>query len=225
MKKHSIFGYHYSDLFGTFLMIIPFIISMQKYDVKQRVIPFIPWWTRVTTTEVMSPGLITGFLAISFYFALIIRYGFFRRNNFFEIIISFVKLFLNCWVIASLISCVLTTKASVKLSAFEISNSEVLLFTVLLSWIGMKSIAGYSWIIFILMGFSHLQQVDAAMGKMGFVFIITTAAAVLFQVQNYSDISSFLDDFRTTTGARMRGDISAAANDASYRIKKGLERF
>ena len=225
MKEHTFFGYRLSDLVGTLLMVIPLIISVQEYEVTARVIGFIPWWTRTTRTEVMTQDFITGFLAVAFYCALIVRYGFFRRNRFLEIIISSIKLCLNCWVIASLISVILTTDGSVKLFFGEISNSAFLLIAVILSWIGMKSIAGYSWILFIIMGFFHMQKVNAAMGRWGFVFIVTTALSMLLQVDDYVNINDFMNDFRATTGTRIRGDISAAANDTSNLIKEGIKRL
>ena len=77
-------------------------------------------------------------------------------------------------------------------------NSEVafLLFTVLLSWLGMKTVAGYSWIIFIFVATSHMIKVYNSMGMLGAIYIISIAISLFLQISNYSDIKGFFNDFR-----------------------------
>ena len=141
--------------------------------------------------------------------------------------ISGIRFFLNCWVIASLISVVITSgDHTVGFLIFQFNTSSILLIAVLFTWLGMKTIAGYSWIVFILAGISHAQEVDAAMGKTGAVFIITFAISMLLQIENYAHIQNFADDFRVAAGkysGAVKESLRAAGNDASSRASAAAD--
>ena len=219
-KRNTVFGFRNTDLLGIAIMIIPVCISQMSFDLTNRVIPFIPWITKTSKYNI-NPSLISAFLSAAFYISLIVRYGIFKRNTIMEAIISSIRTFLNCWCIAALLSIVITHGNSLySVHRFELNTSSILLFAVIFSWTGMKTLSGYSWIVFVLAAIAHAQQVDAAMGRTGAVFIITFAISMLLQIENYTNIQEFANDFRMLVNkSSMRDNMGAAMNDAKTRIE------
>ncbi len=225
----TLFGFRLTDLLGIIIMIIPFYISMMSFDSTKRVIPFIPWLTKTVQKDI-NPDLITAFLSVAFYGALIIRYGIFRRDNFAQAAISSIRFFLNCWVIAALISVVIDNggKENSSFGIFQFNTCTLLLAAVIFTWIGMKTIAGYSWIIFILAGIGRVNEIDKAMGKTGAVFIITFAISLFLQIENYAHIREFASDFRVSTGKysnTVKSNINLAAGDAAHRVSTAAKEI
>ena len=84
----------------------------------------------------------------------------------------------------------------------------------------MKTLSGYAWIVFILTGIGHAQKIDAAMRRTGAVFIITFSISMLLQIENYTNIQEFANDFRMLVNkSSMRDNMGAAMNDAKTRIE------
>ena len=226
-QKRTLFGFKISDLLGIAIMVIPFIISILSFDAKARIIPFIPWITH-TVKRNINPNYITAFCAAGFYCALIVRYGFFKKETLIEAIISSIRAFLDIWVLASLISSVITTgdNKAVSLSVFQFNTCTILLLAVILSWLGMKTIAGYSWIIFFLAGLNRLEQINQAMGMTGAVFIITAAISLFLQVENYANIKEFASDFMSSASRftpAIKESMNAATQDATQHIQDAAD--
>ena len=76
-------------------------------------------------------------------------------------------------------------------------QSTLLIFALLLSWLGMKAIAGFSWILFIVAAWRHFLEINSAMGMLGAIFILTLALSLFLQIKNYAVISDFMYDFRS----------------------------
>lgn len=201
MNRNNEFrNFNASDLLGISIMIIPFMISIVFNDY----LPpekFLFFTTKKGEPINIHPNMITSIFAVSFYAALIARYNIFRAGNIVEGIISSVRTFLNCWVLSSLLSIALPAKeisTNSNTLTTLLNNSEVTFFilAVILSWLGMKTIAGYSWIIFVLVACAHMIKVNNAMGMWGALFIITLTISLFLQISSYSNIKDFLSDFR-----------------------------
>ena len=175
--KKTVFGFHVADLLGIALMIIPCLISCYSFSTTAPRIAFLPKWIPFNRQEVevhVTPDISRALIAVAFYYgALIARYGIFKKDNLMEALISSVRTFLNCWGLAALLGIVLTTNSNetFSLGIFSINTASLLLFAVLFSWFGMKTLAGYVWIIFVLAGVKHFNMVSDAMGPWGAVFI------------------------------------------------------
>lgn len=190
-----------TDLLGIAIMIIPFIISIVFKHFKPNKFLFIT--TKQGEIINVQPNMVTSIFAVLFYAALIARYNIFRAANMAEGLISSARAFLNCWVLSSLLSLAIPSKIFDDNSIFSLlkqGNKEAFFFTfaVILSWLGMKTIAGYSWIIFIFVAMGHVNDVNKAMGMLGPVYIITIAISLFLQISNYSDIRDFINDFRVS---------------------------
>ena len=226
LSEKDLAGFGRSELLGIAIMIIPFMISIlfQHID-PAKTFWFIPISSQKVTT--IRPGLISTACAVAFYAALITRYsGVFRSRNLFEAIVSIVRAFLNCWVIAAIISIVIPTTVSESQSVigvfFSNPESTLLIIAVLLSWLGMKTIAGYSWVLFIIAAWKHLLIVNTKMNMLGAIFVLTFAISLFLQIRDYTVITEFMQDFRNSsekyTGF-IKSSINEAADDAANKAR------
>lgn len=220
MEKR-ILGYRISDLLGIAIMLIPFFISI--FFNKENPAQGFLFFRKPATNTNIQPSLIPTLCSVVFYAALVVRYeGIFKANNLFEAMVSSARAFLNCWVIAALIGIVFQKSTTISANSstwsvfFKNSGSTLLVFAILFSWLGMKSIAGYSWILFIAAAWKNLLVVNSAMGMIGAIFILTLAISLFLQIKNYSMIKDFIQDFRTRATkyqSEIRDDINQAADD------------
>ncbi len=220
-SEREILGFRLSDLLGVIIMIIPFLISI-LFKYTEEGISF--WFIQLSSDKTTSirPGLISAVCAVIFYASFITRYdGMFRAKNLFETLVSIVRAFLNCWVIASIISTVVPTTIPEKSSTLSVffnnPESTLLLLAILLSWLGMKTIAGYSWVLFIVAAWKHLLIVNSTMDMWGAVFVLTFAISLFLQVKDYTVMRDFMQEFRgkaMRVAASTSMEINAAANDA-----------
>ena len=229
-SEKDIMGFRLPDLVGIAIMIIPFIISIQfnHIDPAKTI-----WFIQITAEKETNirPGLISALLAAIFYASLIVRYpGIFTTQNLIEVIISSVRAFLNCWCIAALISTVVTMdipkNGSTLGMLFQHPGSFLLMLAILLSWLGMRTIAGYSWILFIIAAWKHFLVLNDVMNVLGAVFILTFAISLFLQVKDITYINDFMRDFRGKASKYAPGikqDVNAAMSDASVRIHEAEE--
>ena len=139
-------------------------------------------------------------------------------------------MFLDCWALSALIGTVVENGADknglITIFAFQFNTYFMLLLAVILSWIGMKTLSGYSWILFIIAGLKHLEEINDAMGMSGAALILAIAISLFLQINDFSNITDFMSDFRNVTGkysSDIRENVNAAVNDASSRIQETVE--
>lgn len=218
--EKTVLGFRPADLLGILIMIIPCVISYcwQK-EIPIKILGFID--IKKTETINIWPNMVTAIFAVAFYAALIIRFDFFKSNNLGQAIISSIRTFLDCWVLASLLSIVIPTKeanSSIFANMFQSTQLLSLLFAVVLTWLGMKSVAGYGWIVFIIAAAANMMKVNNAFERLGAVFIITAAISLFLQVKDLTNIKDFISDFKVGSNkytSQVRGSINSAVYDAA----------
>ena len=231
LSEKKLMGFGLTDLLGIAIMVIPFIISI----LFNHIIPGKRIWFLQLSSDTITnirPGLISALCAVIFYASLIVRYeGIFRMNNLFEAFVSIVRMFLNCWVIAAIVSLVVPTtipdKSNFLSVFFDNPESTLLLLAIILSWLGMKTIAGYSWILFIIAAWKHLLIVNSAMNMWGTVFVLSFAISLFLQVRDHTVIGDLAQEFRSKVMSRtetVKDEINAAADDVTQKVEtvKGL---
>lgn len=228
--KKTVLGFEVADLMGIIVMIIPVIISIVFRDiVPGKSLWFIPL-KRGSSVDI-QPDLIAMMFSAAFYVSLIVRYDIFKKDSLVEVIVSIVRTALNMWVIAAFVKIALQTGGDSQSGTWKTlmgNKAFVLLaFAIILSWLGMKSIAGYSWIFFILAAMENLLKVNASMRMKGALLVLFSVISLLLQISNYSVITEFKEDFRRNTGVygeRIKGDVNAAIYDTS-RIAHGAAEW
>ena len=225
-SEKPVFGFKPADLLGLVIMIIPFIITLMPFNVPQEVKKLIFFKSEeIVSKRILVPGMVSALCAVAFYSAVLVRFKLFQSENLFQGIISAIRTFLNCWVIAALLTMVVPTErvSGLSLSAFLQEHQTILLLlAILLSWVGMRTLSGYCWILFIIAAWEHIIKLDQAMGAWGAVFVITLVVSLLLQISSYADISDVIRDFSGSTSvhaATVRNNMSAAAADAAQRAE------
>lgn len=211
LSRKTVLGYPLSDIAGIFLMFIPFIISIVwQYNKKFLFI--------TVKTISIRPDLIMSLAAGAFYLALIIRYDFFKKETMLDIIISVIRAFLDIWVLASFFAFCLPTKNEF--------SYVVLVMSVLFSWLGIRSVAGYGWIFVIITGAKQMVSTSKLMGMTGAVYIIFIIISLILQVASASDFKNFFLEFngKSAKGREfVRESMEEAANETKHMVKQAAE--
>ena len=225
-SEKPIFGFHPADFLGMVIIILPFFITFKSFDVSQEVKKLIFFKSEeIISRRILMPGMVSALCSVTFYCALLVRFKLFRADNLIQGIISAIRTFFNCWVVAALLTMVVPTDKiqGISLSAFlQNHQSILLLLAILLSWIGMRTVSGYCWILFILAAWEHILRLDRAMGAWGAVFVITLVISLLLQISSYANLSDIIQDFRGSVSSHAttaRVNMSAAATDAAQRAE------
>ena len=224
ISENPVLGFRPADLFGILIMVIPFVISIEWKEE----IPVTYLWGLIdsgrTKTIAIAPYAVTTAIAVVFYLALVLRFNFFKANNLAQAIISSIRTFLDCWVLAAILSFAIPreeAKAYTLAAAFQNTKAMLLFFAVALTWLGMKTIAGYSWILFLIAAWSNVVNTSNAMGEMGAVFVLTAAISLMLQVKDVASAKDFLQEFRIGTStytAQVKNSINRAAYDATKKV-------
>lgn len=207
-KRNSFLGYHIADLIGIFLMIFPCYIVLRDFGPGKSLIP---WLSRSVN---LKPCMKTALLAVAFYIPFLLRYDMFRVSNLLDIIITIVRSFLDCLVIAGLMTIVVPNKNS--------PIPPLFIFGVVSSWLGMKTIAGYSWILFVIPAWSRLSTISKRMDVTGAVFIIMMSLAFLLQLCTYTDLKDLLEEFggiASKFSSNIKEEVNAATQDATQKAE------
>ena len=224
-RTKTILGFHPTDLLGIFLMLVPFYITFKEFSYQEGLF----LWVTKTVPKNIQPGMVSALCAVAFYVALILRCQLFKISTFAEGVVSTVRAFLNCWVIASLMTMIVPTETvnSLTISGFLKNNqSTFLLIGIVLSWVGMRTVSGYCWILFIIAAWNNLRILDKAMGMWGAVYIITLAISLLLQITNYVKLSDLLADFKgdlVKYSPTVKDNISFATKDAQKRARRAAD--
>lgn len=224
-RSNTLWGFNPTDLLGIAIMLVPFYITFKEFSYVKGLF----LWVTTTVPKNIRPGLVSSLCAVAFYVALILRCQLFKVGTFAEGIVSTVRAFLNCWVIASLMTMIVPTEtvSSLTLSGFLKNNqSTFLLIGIVLSWLGMRTISGYCWILFIIAAWKNLLVLDKAMGMWGAVYIITLAISLLLQITNYVSLADLLQDFKgeiSKYSPTVKRNMTFAAKDAQSRAKRASD--
>ena len=209
-SEKPILGFRSADLLGILIMIIPFVISI-KWHGETTI------WFRTKEVSILPHG-IPAFLAVVFYTALIVRFNFFKASNLAQALVSAVRTFLNCWVLASFLTIAIPKQDNNGIIDFlKDPQGTIVFFAIVLTWLGIKIVAGYSWILFIITGWRNVVIVNGEMGTLGAVFILTIAISLFLQIKDLSLAKGFLQDFKVGTEPVKRS-INSAVSDAEKRV-------
>ncbi|MCR5124065.1 MAG: hypothetical protein K6B43_02615 [Treponema sp.] len=162
-------------------MLIPVFLSFFTYHRES----FLGLWTDNVN---IHPNLVSTTFSVLLYSALILR-GIvqinFKSKKHLVLIFETLLTCLNILFIASFTSIFVNTSPIFKLinvGLFKAINpTSMLIAGVLLSWLGMKSIAGYVWIIMFFVSITQITKVSEAMGFVGAIYILSAFLSIAFQ--------------------------------------------
>jgi len=181
--------------------------------------PFIKNVPFPARTEFVFPGLMNGLWGLFFTTPIYLRRFIPFRNL---SIYSCLSFSLN-WLLFAVLAQLILGKSGVP------SNSimHILLMAgMLLSWLGMRSVAGFSWIGVVILGVFNLIRADIHLQWWGFFFLLFAVFSLLFQteVSPLDFLSGFIEDFKGKSHSQaaevIKDSISAAKETTSKYISK-----
>jgi len=183
-------------------------ISFMEFEVERRVFGFIPWGTEVVS---ISPSLISTMAAIVLYLSIVVRFKIRMLSNSYETTLTIIMTVLNILLCASFLSIFV---GDVNWTIFTIDSRIFLMIAIIFSWVGMRSVAGFVWIILFCFSLFRMIQVDEAMGNWGVVYIIAAFLGITLQAGDFtSEIHGLKEDFMGV-GAKIGADVNASKNVA-----------
>lgn len=196
--------YPVADFIGVLLMIIPAFIAATwgKSISEGRIFKHVTHYS-------IQPSAVTGLFGLIVIAAYVVRYGFFKKETILDVIISIARLALDAFVLAAILE--------MFLQSGEMFRCELLIFGGVMTWLGMKSIAGYSLILVILLNISGIGTLNSLMGIKGAIFFIFAGISFLLQLYNTGNIKDFWKDLISDSSSFSRlvkDDINAAIQDS-----------
>lgn len=166
LKEKKMLSFTIAILF----MLISVILSFGTYNYEKG-----GFFGHFKSTEhlTLAPTLITTMVAILIYSATIIR----NFKKYYSNIPKFIISIINILFLAGFLSVFFIDKATI----FGLDTRAILVAGVLLSWLGIRTISGYIWIILVLLGASRMSDVDAAMKGWGVIYILCAYLSIVVQ--------------------------------------------
>lgn len=207
MEKRNTFlksNFLVTEIIGISIQIIPFVICFLTFTEEKKLL-FFKWTNEVT----IRPGLLSSLFALIFY-------G----------ILSSIAMLLNVGVIASLFS-VLVSK-DFTFMGIDYAGIYILVIGIILTFLSMRTIAGYVFFLFLIIGVIRLISIDIAMGLWGFLYIAMMGISLFLQIPDLKDFSNLLYEFKGATAQiAKRGfeDIEYAGNDFSRKMENVKNKY
>ena len=224
MEKRNTFlksNFLVTEIIGIAIQIIPFVICFLTFTEDKNLL-FFKWTNEVT----IRPGLLSSLFALIFYGILSIRMNLFRKENWMDGILSSFAMLLNVGVIASLFSVFVSKDFS--LMGIDYAGIYILVIGIILTFLSMRTIAGYVFFLFLIIGVIRLISIDIAMGLWGFLYIAMMGISLFLQIPDLKDFSNLLYEFKGATAQiAKRGfeDIEYAGNDFSRKMENVKNKY
>lgn len=185
MKKLLVNGFitvlHYSKenrflLISIGCLVGALAIASQDYVYTEK---FLWFWDKAKKTNI-QPALVSTICAFFLVLPVFIRC---KANIIHDpSIIKLILLFLDALVVATFINCMITNENIIP--GIDVNGYTFLAGGLIISWIGIRAIAGYVWILLIISSLFRIIQVDHAMGIHGAAYICLCVIGIILQI-NY----------------------------------------
>jgi len=193
-------------------MFIPVLLSLGNYE-RQRFFVF-------HEDIIIRPNLITTMVAVFMYSSLLVR-GIVNIDLKTEktpiLVMEIVLLSLNVLFIASFLSIFVKEK-----TFLGVSSQGFLIFGIALSWLGVKSIAGYVWVLLFLLSLGNVSKINEAMDFLGAIYVLSAFISIAFQFipnNKFSELAqAFKSDFKVAKN-EIQEDLSEAKETTEKIIK------
>jgi len=199
------------------LMVVAVIIACQSYTYTKQgfIIPFVNFEIGRSSKEMtLMPNLLSTLFAVILYSGVVIRNKFEIFKNPLKIVLCIVNVLFLSTITGVFIA------GDFKLPFVNINGYAILFFAIVMSWLGMKSISGYAWIILLVCSLGHMTRVSASMGFVGAIYILSSFISLGMQIASgylSVDKEAFKRDFYNTGNA-----ISVDINQSIETSKKVL---
>ena len=112
----------------------------------------------------------------------------------------------------------LCSKDPLPIPGITISCQTFMFFAIILSWMGMRQIAGFIWLAVIALGCMRLSSLEIAWGLTGAVYITFAFVSLILQgwkIYNLGSLNDLRTEFLGSAAKQVAGDIKASADFVS----------
>jgi len=179
------------------LMAIPVFLALFKYPTDKH------WYEVWKDNEVsIAPNMFTMLYAIALYVAVIVRYDLPFLQKLKEIQSADNQNYVGWREITLIVLNLLFCSSFIGIltgweSMFGLFDGKVfVVFAIILSWLGIKQIAGYVWVGVFICSMFNMSKVSDAMGFSGVIYILCAFFGIAFQlIGHHQLLKSFKEDF------------------------------
>lgn len=168
---------------------------------------------KVQTT--LSPALISTLCSFFLVIPVFVRCKADIINN--PTLINIILLLLDSLVVATFIRCFLDSDNIIP--GIPVNGYTFLGVGILLSWVGIRPIAGYAWIALVIIALFRVVEVDQAMGIWGAAYLCLCILGILLQIKficgDTYDIKRLFGNEFSGYSQVIRSDIYAAGANAN----------
>ena len=195
----------------VFMFIPVFIAFTQTFTHTRTIFIFF----RQTTNYSIAPSFVSVLAGILLYLSIVVR----GRVKIFSNAYETVVVVLNILFCASFLE-IFFPKEPWFIPFINISSQSFLLAAIVLSWIGMRTLAGFIWIGLFLLALSRIVGLNMAMGNAGVVYIISAFVSIGLQLKDHVHLlSDFKNDF-IGGSSRIAEDAKLSISEAKKAAKK-----
>ena len=173
------------EFFSILLMIISCLFSFKSYTYIHD-----GFWKDTLKTFTIVPGFLPLVFAILLYVSLFVK-GFISipKNVYNYLIMVCDIIFLS-----SFMTIFISNEKWKLFGLFELpfTAQTLAILAILISYLGIKAVSGFAWIALFICGFSHLMEIDSAMGLYVIPYIICAFISILLQVQDESKFKELI---------------------------------
>lgn len=193
---------------AVILMLIPIFIAMSFLMPAEK---FLIFETKAATYA-LQPDFLAGWPAIAIYSAVVIRGDMSTFRNPVKVLLailnitfiaSFSKTFLNNteWRLFGLVE-------------LGISSQTFAILCVVFSWLGLKSLAGFSWVILFVASISTLTKINNQMGFSGYLYILCAFLSIGMQMAG---------GYISFNGEQLKSDFFSASSIVKSDVNQSIE--
>jgi hypothetical protein len=204
---------------AVLLMAIPVVISLGTFstDVQKRFL-FFKYTEQIIVS--IKPSLLSGTMAFMLYLSVIVR----RRKKILSDWYDFLISALNILFCSSFLF-VFVSGEEWNVPFFHIKSQAFLMIAIVMSWIGMSSIAGFIWIALLIFAVQRMSSVDSAMGFTGAIYVISAGMSILAQTEDIGEAFSELKGDFFGAASRIKNDASASVSTVKSAIGRSGARI
>lgn len=205
-------------IIAVVLMLVPVFIAMTFLMPAEK---FLLFETKAATYA-LQPDFLAGWPAIAIYSAVVIR----GDMSTFKSPVKVLLAILNITFIASFSKTFLnnTEWKLFGLVKLGISSQTFAILCVAFSWLGMKSLAGFSWVILFVASISTLTKINNELGFLGYLYILCAFLSIGMQIAGgyiSIDTEQLKSDFFSTSGI-IKSDVNKSIETTKGAVNSAI---
>ena len=203
----------WTQVLSVILMLVPIIISFIQIEGEEsKQILFIHWTKEFSTS--IRPTLISTALGITMIMAFLVRNN---PRKLLNGVYPFILVTEDVLFAASFLN-ILCSKEPLPIPGITVTCQTALIIAAIISWIGIKAVAGFMWAAVAILSISRLASIDNAMGFGGSLYILCAFLSLLLQWKALDiriDTKSLMHEFISPAVKEIRSDVNASMETTS----------